>query len=141
MAGLHDRLQSQCFLHLWNFYPESRHLCWHTPNELIPTPTLCVDPLKGETALSYIKRCKDEYMSTYVRKLSVMKAIGVLKGVVDLVFYWGGVLYLFDIKLENDRLSNDQKLFIQSVIAQGGRFDEINDLEQFKAICNFIFKR
>ncbi len=113
MAGdiSHDRLQSECWQYLWNMYPQTRKLCWHTPNEQRPYP--------GETKKEYIIR------------LSQAKAIGVVKGVVDLVFYWKGVLHIFDIKIGNDSLSEDQKLFIKAVVAQGGVFYEIRTLEQF----------
>lgn len=71
--------------------------------------------------------------------LAQRKAIGVLAGVTDLIFYWKGVLYMFDIKIGNDTLSAEQLSFIAANIEQGGQFFEINSLEQGKEIIDAIF--
>lgn len=71
--------------------------------------------------------------------LSQRKAIGVLPGVTDLVFYWKGILYMFDIKIGNDTLSEEQLSFIAANIEQGGQFFEINSLEEGKSIIDSIF--
>lgn len=107
----HDQLQKQCFDYLWNTYPQTRRCCWHTPNEQRRYP--------GETAHHHMTR------------LSQAKSVGVLKGVVDLVFYWKGALHTFDIKIGNDKLSDDQKKFIAAIEAQGGTFTEINCFDDF----------
>lgn len=115
MAGAHDIIQHQCFKYLWNNFPQTRLCCWHTPNE--------TRPHKGETSKDHMIR------------IMQMKSIGVVKGVVDLVFYWNGVLYMFDIKIGKDRLSKEQRSFIDANINQGGRFYEINNLEEFIKLC------
>lgn len=114
----HDRLQQDCVTWLWNTYPETRRNCWHSPNEFPPE--------KGESVKSI----------SYIKKQSHRKAIGVLKGVTDLVFYFGGILYMFDIKMPGDRLSEDQLSFIEANVKQGGLFFEINNFEQFCTIIN-----
>jgi hypothetical protein len=116
----HDQLQKSCFDFLWNYYPETRRCCWHTPNEQRPFP--------GESKKAHMIR------------LTQAKSIGVLKGVVDLVLYFKGVLYLFDIKVGNDRLSEDQLKFIAAIEAQGGKFFEVNDFESFKKFCELNIK-
>lgn len=114
----HDQLQKLCFDFLWNTYPLTRRTFWHTPNEQRRYP--------GETAHHHMVR------------LSQAKSIGVLKGVVDLVWYWGGALHTFDVKLGTDRLSEDQLKFIAAITDQGGTFHEINSLDQFKEIVELI---
>lgn len=63
-------------------------------------------------------------------------AIGVVKGVLDLIFFWHGTLYAFDIKLEatGDSLKKEQREFICQVERHAGRCFEIATLEQFKEI-------
>jgi hypothetical protein len=119
MSLSHNQLQQKCWQHLWNTYPESRYLCWHTKNEDIPH--------KGETKQSYIVRRSQD------------KAIGLLPGVWDLVFYWKTCLYIFDVKVGKDKLSENQIRFRDNVISQGGQAHEINELDQFIIITKQIF--
>lgn len=118
MGAEHDKLQKQCFDYLWNTYPKTRRTFWHTPNEQRRYP--------GETAHHHMVR------------LSQAKSIGVLKGVVDLVWYWKGVLYTFDIKIGADTVKPDQELFIFAIVDQGGKFFEINTFSQFQQIVEKI---
>jgi hypothetical protein len=114
----HDALQQKCFMWAWNSYPHLRKLLWHTPNEL--------PRRKGESDLSYLQR------------LNTRRAIGVVSGVLDLTFYYKGALHVFDIKVGNDRLSEDQELFIERVEAQGGKSYEVRTLEQFQGLFKSI---
>lgn len=116
----HDRLQQECYTHLWNQYPATRRTCWHTPNEF--------HRQKGMTA--------KEHMII----ISQRKAIGVLSGVVDLTWYWKGTLYMFDIKIGRDTLSVAQADFITANVSQGGVFHEISTLYQFQSIVSEIMK-
>lgn len=113
----HDRLQQECFNYLWNTYPQTRKLCFHPMNEIKPYP--------GESKESHIKR------------IMRAKSIGVVKGVLDLIFYWR-VLHVFDIKMPGDSLSPDQLEFIAQVLKQGGTFTEINVFEDFKQAVDKI---
>lgn len=115
----HDRIQQEIFQYAWNQYPQSRRCMWHTPNEF-----------HRPRGMS-----KQEHMII----LSQRKAIGVLSGVTDLVFYFQGVLYMFDIKIGNDTLSSEQREFINANIEQGGQFFEINTLEEGKKIIDNLF--
>lgn len=115
----HNRLQQECWQHLWNVYPQSRYACWHTKNEDIPYP--------NETKQSYIiRRSRD-------------KAVGLLPGVWDLVLYWKGVLYLFDIKMGKDTLSDAQIRFRDKVLENGGQACVIEDLHTFELVTKVIF--
>ena len=115
----HDRIQQELFMYSWNRYPQSRRCMWHTANEF---------PIQKGMS-------RKEHMII----LSQRKAIGVLPGVTDLVMYQRGVLYMFDIKVGNDCLSQDQLSFIQANIEQGGQFFEVNTLDQGRKIIDEIF--
>lgn len=116
----HDRLQQECGKYLWNQYPQTRKTFFHPANET--------------------KREKGETKHDYIVRLSQRKAIWVLPGAVDLIWYWKGILYMFDIKIGRDSLSKDQEEFIKAMWQQGGQFYEINDLQQFKDIVDVILK-
>lgn len=119
----HDQLQSACFVWLWNTRPDLRGTFWGTFNDIKQ-----VEKLIG--ALMKIK------LSDTVRRaiLSKMKGLGMVKGLVDFIFYYKGVLYVMDFKIGPDKLSPEQKDFIKAIETQGGRGMEIRDLEQFKNI-------
>lgn len=110
MAAEHNKLQSQCFLWAWNEKPETRMLLFSSNNNL--TAQL------GDKADA--------------RKMAQMKALGVLKGVTDLLFFWSGRLYAFDIKIGKDKLSESQNAFISAIRLQGGDGCEIRSLDEFK---------
>lgn len=115
----HNQLQAYCWKHLWNTYPEARYCCWHTKNEDIP--------YKGETKDSYVKRRSQD------------KAIGLLPGVWDLVLYQKGILYIFDVKIGKDKLSEKQQRFEKAILEQGGVSLEIRNLDDFVEHCKIIF--
>ena len=126
----HDQLQAKCFQYVWNTYPNLRRLMWHTPNETKQDDFILKEVAKVDQGLA-------SKLSAIVRKrlgihISTRKAIGVVKGVTDLTFYYNGRLHAFDVKLGKDRMSEEQKEFAQRVINQGGTFDIIDDFEKFK---------
>lgn len=133
----HDRIQSELFQYVWNYYPELRRCMWHTPNEFkMDTATLedvrqYVSPKQYAIILAAAKK-------RFVIQLSKRKSVGVLKGVTDLVIYRKGALHCFDVKIGKDKLSDEQKSFIEAIIAQGGTFHEINSYEQGKDIIDQI---
>jgi len=114
----HDKLQSDCFMWIWNEKPELRYLCFTTRNNLTSQ--------EGDLQSKI--------------KMGQMKAMGMVKGTTDLIFYWCGRLYGFDIKIDKDRLSKEQKEFISALRAQGGGGCEIRSLEQFQAEIENIIK-
>jgi len=115
----HDQLQQKCWMHLWNDYPLSRRCAWHTKNESAPFP--------GESEKQYtIRRSQD-------------KAKGLLPGVLDLTFYWKGVLHIFDIKVGKDKLSDAQIKFIEAIEAQGGKHYVIKEFSTFEIALKQIF--
>ena len=113
----HDKLQSACFLWMWNEHPELRYLCFRTMNNLT---TQIADPAKAKAVMA------------------VQRSMGMVKGTTDLVFYYAGRLYAFDIKVGKDRLKPEQVEFISAIKSQGGYGCEIRSLEQFKDIIRRI---
>jgi hypothetical protein len=137
----HDRLQQELWQYLWNKYPQTRRCAWHTPNELIQDSFIqreITRHLKGKFP-KWLARIFAQAKDRMPMLLSQRKAIGVLAGVTDLVFYWNGVLYMFDIKIGSDTISDAQKEFIAANTKQGGQFHEINTLDQGKSIIDSIF--
>lgn len=114
----HDNLQYQCFTWAHNNHPAIHKLLFAVPNE--------------------VKRIKGETTKAHMVRVMQMKSIGLTPGVLDLLFYWRGVLYGFDIKLPGDVLSNAQQQFIAQVHAQGGECHTISSFPQFQAIFTHI---
>jgi len=68
-----------------------------------------------------------------LRIMATLKAVGLVKGVLDYEWYNNGRLFAFDFKVGNDRLSKDQLEYIRVLTLNGGAGMEIRSLEQFKA--------
>lgn len=132
----HDQLQSKCFQWFWNYYPSLRQLLWHTPNE-VPQDSYLLDEIKKHAPHLLTKKFLKTIADRLQMFLSRRKAIGVVKGVPDLTLYHNGKLHGFDIKVGNDKLSQEQITFGEQVIKQGGTFTEIRTFEEFQEI---IFK-
>ena len=114
----HDKLQSDCFLWIFNEKPELRYLCFTTRNNLTTQ--------EGD-------------LQSKIR-MGQMKAMGTIKGSTDLVFYFAGRLYGFDIKIGKDKLSKEQNEFIAQLKSNGGGGCEIKSLEQFQSEIESILK-
>lgn len=67
-----------------------------------------------------------------------MKSLGMVKGVLDFVFFYKGALYVIDFKVGSDRLSPEQKDHSAKVKEQGGWAYECSTLEDFQKIINDI---
>lgn len=135
----HDRLQQEIFIYIYNTYPQTRGNCWHTPNEFIPDTFVQRECKRicGDKLPSFLVQVFNLYTKHFVSALSKRKAIGVLAGVTDLVLYFNGCLLMMDIKLPGDKLSDAQLRFIDANVKQGGKFIEINTLEQGKKDIDF----
>ena len=104
----HDRLQQECVTWFRNTYPQWKLLLFHVPNA--------------------IQKYPKETQAHFVQRLSYLKAIGVTKGVYDLIFYFQNEMHIFDIKVGSDKLSKDQDAFAIAIRMQGGYDFEINNL-------------
>lgn len=116
----HDRRQAECFLWAYNYFPQVRQLLFAVPNEQ--------KMLAG----------KSPKMKAFL--ISVLKGIGLTPGVFDLLFWWRGKLYGFDIKLPGDRPSNAQQAFAQKVAENGGICYYVETLCEFQAIFKQILQ-
>lgn len=135
----HDRIQQEIFVYLWNRYPEVRFCMWHTPNEFKQDFAFILEYffsfVKNKVEVDKLEsKLKHRAMIAAVKR----KSIGVLSGVTDLVFYYKSVLYIFDVKVGKDKLSDNQKEFIKAIEKQGGKFYEINSIEEGKSIIEGI---
>lgn len=107
----HDQLQAECYQWFHNTYPEQRGLLHANANN-------SVNKIKGNQ----------------------QKALGVVKGVLDMEYFRAKNLHFFDIKVGNDSLSKAQKNFIAKVESEGAKCYEIRSLEQFQTIIQEINK-
>lgn len=105
----HDQLQAECYQWFYNTYPEQRGLMHANNNNSL-------NKIQGNQK----------------------KALGVLKGALDLEYFIKGKLYFFDIKVGKDKFSQAQHEFIAQVTAEGAKCYEIRSLEQFQAIIQKI---
>ena len=116
MANKHDKLQSECYLWFHNTFPEHRDLIFSVNNNLTT-------------------QSKDGYI-----KMARLKSLGLSKGVLDLLFYWRGCLYAFDIKTGSDSLKPAQLSFISSIGRHGGKGYVIRSIDEFKDLIYGIFQ-
>lgn len=126
----HDRLHMDCFMWLWNNFPELRMTHWGIFND-IKIPEKIIGAMLKVRLTSRVRAAV----------LSMMKSLGMVKGVLDFMFYHNGVLHVMDFKVKNDRLKPEQLKFIAQIEAQGGKGYEIRSLEQFQGIINNILKK
>lgn len=105
----HNQLQAKCFTWFWNTYPEYRGLLFSVNNNL----TTQMDGRSGAI------------------RMAKLKTLGVIKGTTDFIFYFGGRMYAWDIKIGRDKLRPEQVSFISKVKQQGGDGGEIRSVEEF----------
>jgi ATP-dependent exoDNAse (exonuclease V) beta subunit len=118
----HDQLQYRSFWWLWNNYPEYRQLFWGTFNDIKQTEKI-LGPI-GEKRRQVI--------------LSKMKSLGMVKGILDFMFFYDHVLYVIDFKVGNDRLSKEQKAHIAQIESQGGKAYTCSTEKEFQEIIHKI---
>lgn len=118
---IHDKLQADAFQWAHNTFPQVRGLLFAALNE--------IKPVKGESKVSHMQR------------ISHAKAIGLQKGILDLLLIMPGATYGFDAKIKPDKFGEKQLVFVEKLRQCGGDGYEFYNLEQFKAIfINIISK-
>jgi ATP-dependent exoDNAse (exonuclease V) beta subunit len=110
---------------MWNEKPELRYLFFSTFNDL----------KQVEKIIGNIGNKKRRII------LAHMKSLGMVKGVLDFIFYYNNVLHVIDFKVGSDSLSKEQKEFIAQVERQGGKSYEIRTLEEFQKVVEKIIKQ
>lgn len=122
----HDKLQSSAHMYLWNEHSELRGL-FHTNFNDIKIIESMVRRFTG-TSISSVRRLI----------LSALKTIGLVKGTFDHELFYKGVLYYFDAKVGQDKLSKEQKEFKKINEKHGAKCYEYRSLEGFKLIIERI---
>lgn len=105
----HDQLQAECYQWFHNTYPRQRGLMHANNNNSL-------NKIQGNQK----------------------KALGVLKGILDLEYFRKCRLYFFDIKTGEGGLSKEQKAIIATLEAEGAKCYEIRSLEQFQQIIREV---
>lgn len=138
------QLQAKCFQWAWNTFPETRKCLWHVTNECKPYPP--------ETAFEYTKRMglsetpenwmhrayPGETKKSFSIRVAKMKAAGLVPGVYDLHFQWGGQLYVFELKVGHNKQSPEQEEWGRIMRLQGARTFEIRYFEEFEEQFSLI---
>lgn len=99
-----ERLQADCFQWFWNTYPQYRRLLWAVPN--------------GGW------RNKKE--------AAKLKATGVVKGVHDLHLFFEGKFVTFELKVDDNEMTEEQMDFADKISNHGGTWFLIKTFEKFK---------
>lgn len=135
MAQSELQLQSECFLWTWNQLPQTRGCVWHVTNEVKPFPE---DTFEwGSQTVIYPGESKKN-LSIRIAKA---KAAGLVPGVADLHFMWGGRLYVFELKVAYNKLSPEQERWRDAVVAQGAVFYLIRSAAEFKSLFLSIINK
>ena len=71
---------------------------------------------------------------------AVLKGMGVVAGVSDLLFFYKGTLHGIELKMGNGRQSDEQKEFEKMLKANGGRYYIVRTLDSFANLINEIVK-
>ena len=108
-----DQFQAACFLWAYNTYPQLRKLLFHVPNG------------GKRNAMEANK----------------MKAMGVTAGIPDLVLYWQGQLYGFELKVGRNTTSDEQDEAIQRWTEHGAVCYVIREKEVFQSLINKIVQQ
>ena len=68
------------------------------------------------------------------------KALGLIAGRSDLVFYYMGIAYMIEIKTETGTQQPAQKKWEETIKAQGFKYYIVRSLEEFKILRDKIIK-
>ena len=99
------KLQSDCFIWFWNNYPEQRQMLFHVNN-------------KARNAIEGNK----------------MKAMGVVKGVSDMILVMPGRVMFIEFKTGTGRQSPEQLHFQQKVEERGHMYAVIRTFGEFQGL-------
>lgn len=105
-----DVLQADCFQWSWKYRPQTRRKLWHVPN--------------GG------KRQKVEAVK--------FRSMGVISGVCDMHFIWSNQLYIIEMKVLDNHITDNQHDFIIAAVGEGAIFYECRTLEKWQLIIDSI---
>ena len=97
-----NQLQSYCIKLLSQEFPILRGKVFHVKNEqfIEPKEGESTNPKDGAKYTKYMNRCK------IIR--GQLKALGLLAGVMDILFILNGILYKIELKIGNNTLNESQ---------------------------------
>lgn len=101
------RLQQECFRWFHNNYPDLRGTMWMNHNQAVNS-----------------------------KQGAILRAMGMVAGVSDLLWLHKGILYCIELKTETGRQSDAQKAWSKAITNQSGVYILINNLDAFKALVN-----
>lgn len=104
-------LQQRIFMHHWNTCPDERGLLFHVNNN-----------------------AKNR------RTGAILKGIGVIAGVADLLYVYQSRLYAFEVKLPSGKQSKVQRDWQKAIEAAGCEYYIIRSVEDFDAAISKIKK-
>lgn len=104
------QIQAACVTWLWNTYPQTRGLFFAVNNN-----------------------------SEHVARAMNRKAVGLVAGVSDTIFLWGGVAYLIEFKTPEGRQSAKQKEWQGKVDEAGFDYRIVRSLKGFQEVIEMIF--
>lgn len=112
----HDKLQAQAYQWAHNTFPQVRGSLF--------------------AALNEIKKVKGESDQSHIIRIMHAKAIGLRKGVLDLIWIAPGATYGFDAKIKPDVFSQEQRDFVKKLHDNGGDGFSFYSLDEFQRIFN-----
>jgi hypothetical protein len=105
-----DLLQECCFYWSWQFLPETRRVIWHVPNG-------------GDRKIV---------------QAAQFKAMGVIPGVCDMHFNWANRLYIIELKVGVNLITDAQEQYIRAATKQGAIFYECRTFKKWVSIIGRI---
>lgn len=109
MESTEKKIQSDCFVWLWNYMPETRGL-------------LCYNLANSKNKVDGAQN----------------KAMGLIAGRSDMVLYWKSIAYMFEFKTEIGKQSSTQKEWQKTIENQGFKYYIVRNLIEFKEILKTI---
>lgn len=105
-----EKIQSDCCVWFWNSFPGERRMLFHADNN-------SVNQIVG----------------------AKKKALGVVRGVSDLILVFNDKVIFIELKTSTGTLSEEQKDFSKKVKDRGHCYIVVRSFEQFKSIINQLY--
>lgn len=106
------KIQSTCVIWLWNEHPETRGCFFSVTNN-----------------------------SEHVVRAANRKALGLVAGVSDCIFIWGGKVYGIEFKTEIGKQSPRQQWWQAAIEKQSAEYYIVRSFEDFKELIGLIVKK
>jgi hypothetical protein len=110
MEQTESRIHGDIVKHIWNTYPITRGLLFHVPNQ-------------GKKSIV---------------EASLLKAMGVLAGVSDLIFLWEGRAYFLEVKTPTGVQSKVQKEFEVRIKENGFNYYIVKSIQDAEGVIRNI---